>query len=159
MSEAQAARGASVERVSVPRLDMEAAMRASTDVVLMPRARTDDGRGIYGEATIFLVKELRAEGIEASFLDPSEGRLFDVKKSAIATALVTVVLGVVSSAAWEAVRSLLIREHPEDSPMEITYTDLSPTGTGSSWTVRGEGKDVLEAIDKLIEGREDTEGP
>lgn len=139
----------SVEHAELPLADIERARGSAASVVILPRHRTDDGRGIYGEATVFLAKELRAEGVDVTYLDPSEDRLFEVKKSALTEALVTIALGITSTAGWEAMKALLRRNRADDSAMEITYTELASSGHGQAWTVRGQGKDVIEAIDKL----------
>lgn len=138
-----------VEAVELPAQDVERARDAAHAVVVLPRSRADDGRGVYGEATLFLVKELRAEGIDADYLDPTEDRLFEVKKSALVAALVTIALGIASAGAWDAIKALLRREGADRSEMEVTYTDLRPDGTGRTWRVRGHGEDVIRAIDKL----------
>lgn len=51
-----------------------------------------------------MVKRLRAAGVEAEFLDPADQQTFEVKKSVEALVL-AVVLGVVSSAAWEGIKA------------------------------------------------------
>jgi hypothetical protein len=52
-----------------------------TSMVIVPGQRTDDDRGVCGEATLFLAKELRAEGVDVAYLDSSDSRLFKVKTS------------------------------------------------------------------------------
>ena len=137
-----------IEAVELPSEDLERAREAGSAVVILPRRRADDGRGVYGEATLFLVKELRANGIDAEYLDSGE-RLFEVKKSALVAAVATIALGIASAGAWDAIKALLRREVSDRSQMEITYTDLRPNGTGRTWTVRGRGEEVITAIDKL----------
>jgi hypothetical protein len=52
-----------------------------TFMVIVPGQRTDDDHGVYGEATLFLAKERRAEGVDVAYLDSSDSRLFEVKTS------------------------------------------------------------------------------
>ena len=87
-----------VERDKLNQFEREAAIKTGAPVVIMPHSRTDDGRGIYSQSAVFLAKELRAQGIAAEYSDNSDMRVFEVKKSALAEALVTISLGVVSSA-------------------------------------------------------------
>ena len=137
-----------IERGDLPELDIQRALAVDASVVILPLSRSEDGRGIYGEATLFLTKELRLAGRwRPSSWTPRKWRLFEVKKSALAAAPVTISLGIVSAAGWDAVKALLRREHASDSPMEITYTDLTPERGGRTWTVRGSSEHVIEAID------------
>lgn len=138
-----------VEAVELQADELARARSLGNSVVILPRRRADDGRGVYGEATVFLAKDLRAQGVDVAYLDPSNERLFEVKKSAIMAAFVTIVLGIGSAAGWDGIKALLKREHADDKPLEVAYTDLASDGTGKSWTVRGSGKDVIEAIDRL----------
>jgi hypothetical protein len=142
---------ATVEETELPTGQIELARAIGSEVVILPRRRADDGQGVYGEATLFLAKELRAEGVNVAYLDEPKDRLFEVKKSAVIAAFVTIVLGVGSTAAWDGIKALFKRNQLDDKQMEITYTDLSLDGSGKTWTVRGCGEDVLNAIDKLRE--------
>lgn len=138
----------SIERAELPVEELQAALAVGASIVIMPHARTEDGRGVYGESTLFLVKELRAQCLDAKFADESERRVFEVKKSALADGVVTIVLGLASAGLWEVVKIYILGWF-EDKKMEMTYTDLSADGREESWTVRGQGKDVLAAIDKI----------
>jgi hypothetical protein len=138
-----------VEAVELPADELARARALGNSIVILPRRRADDGRGVYGEATVFLAKDLRAQRVDVAYLDPSEARLFEVKKSAILAVFVTIVLGISSAAGWDGIKALLKRERADDTPMEVTYADLAADGSGKSWRVRGSGKDVIEAIDRL----------
>lgn len=138
-----------VEAAELPADDIRRARALGKSVVILPRRRADDGRGVYGEATVFLAKDLRAEGVDVAYLDASEDRLFEVKKSALGDAFITIVLGIVGNAGWAGIRALIKREHDGTKPLEVTYTDLAPDGSAKSWTVRGPGSEVVEVIDRL----------
>jgi hypothetical protein len=126
---------------------LEAAM------VIMPRRWTDDGRGVYGEATLFLAKELRAEAIDVEYLEPSADRLFEVKKSTLLTALASIGIGigsgVGSNAAWAGIKRLLSRDTDDDREIEISYVDLSESGDCTQYTIRGPVREVIEAVEEL----------
>jgi hypothetical protein len=129
--------------------DWSDARAAGTDVVVLPARRDDDGRGVYGESTVFLVKELRAAGVSASYADPSDRRVFEVKKSALGTALVSVALGLVSNAGWDGVKAWLRREQPDGQRLEVSFADLSADGARTMWTVKGPAEETLAAVDRL----------
>lgn len=129
--------------------DWSDARAAGTDSVVLPARRDDDGRGVYGEATVFLVKELRAAGVSASYADPSDRRVFEVKKSALGTALVAVALGLVSNAGWDGVKAWLRREQPDGQRLEVSFADLSADGARTMWTVKGPAEETLAAVDRL----------
>ncbi len=138
----------SVERTELPKEELEAAFAVGASIVIMPHARTEDGRGIYGESTLSLVKDLRAQRLDAKYADEPERRVFEVKKGVLADGFVTIVLGIASAGAWDAFK-IYILGWLDDKKMEITYTDLSADGREESWTIRGQGRDVLAAIDKI----------
>jgi hypothetical protein len=110
-----------------------------------------DSRGIYGESTLFLGKELRAGGLEADYLDEAGKRLFEAKKGLIVEGLLTVSLGVVSAAAWDGIKALLRRATPDKATLDVTYVDLSPEGRCRTWNVRGDRDGTLDAIDRLLD--------
>jgi hypothetical protein len=124
-----------------------------TSMVILPRQCTGDGRGVYGEATLFLAKELRAEGVDVAYLDSSDSRLFEVKKSAVLTALDAIAIGVTSgvgtNAAWAGFKRLFHRREDSEHQIEISYVDLSEPGDRTQYTVRGRTRDVLDAIDEI----------
>jgi len=142
---------ATVEETDLPAGQFELARAIGSEVVILPGRRADDGQGVYSEATLFLAKELRAEGVNVAYLDEPKDRFFEVKKSALLDAFVTIVLGVGSAAAWDGIKALFKKNSLDDKQMEMTYADLSPNGSGKTWTVRGSGEDVLNAIDELRE--------
>jgi hypothetical protein len=56
----------SVSSALLPSDILARAKGLGSDIVVMPRRWTDDERAVYGESTLFLVKELRAEGLSAA---------------------------------------------------------------------------------------------
>lgn len=81
--------------------------------------------------------------------DDTSTRVFEVRKSAAVDIALTFVVGVASTAAWDAIKFLVGKLKGDGRMMEITYADLTPDGGRRQWTVKGEGHDVIEAIDRL----------
>jgi hypothetical protein len=131
---------------------LDRARSESASVVVMP-IRQVDGRAVYSQKSLLLVKRLRVAGIDARFLDPPEERTFEVKNSAFAL-LGTLVLGISSSAAWDAIKALF--RHEPEKKLAITYVDLQDEdgNRGTAWKVEGDSDAVLQAIDKLRRGDE-----
>jgi hypothetical protein len=143
--------GAEVERIAI---DPEMANRARTvdgSIVLMP-VRYIEGRAVYAQSLITMVKRLRAAGLDAAFLDPPEQRTFEVRKGALETAIITVALGMASSAAWDALKAFFRAHAP--GRLSVTYVDLEDEAgqRGTAWKVDGDRDAVLAAIDKLRHG-------
>ena len=122
--------------------------KATTGIVVLP-LRNAEGKAIYSEPSVTLVKELRAGGVEASYLDPSGERAFEVKKSDLADLVLQVVVGIASNASWEGLKALLRRKPNER--LSVTYLELDDGAgrKGVAWRVDGDTESVLEAIDAL----------
>ena len=146
----------SVSGAPLPSDILARAKGLGSDIVVMPRRWADDGRAVYGESTLLLVKELRAEGLSAAFLDSGEDRVFEVKKSALLTGLAAIGIGigggVGTNATWAALKRLLHR-HASDGDdsrkVEVTFVDLSEDGDGTQYTVRGPVRDVVDTVELL----------
>jgi hypothetical protein len=95
--------GANIIEVRVPPDRVARAREAGSSVVVMPRDE-HDGLAVYTEPSVLLVKQLRAFGIDADFLDPPNQRVFDVKKSNFAATALAFVIGIGSDAAWDSAR-------------------------------------------------------
>jgi len=63
------------------------ARAVAVPLVVLPD-RHVNGRGVYTQTSVLLVKQLRGAGLRAEFLDPPESRTFEVKKGAFTTAIV-----------------------------------------------------------------------
>ncbi len=126
---------------------LERAHAADGAIVVLP-LREVGGTGIYPQSTLTLVKRLRSAGVSAVYLHAPEHRRFEVKKSAVLDAGVTLLLGVASSAAWDAIKALAKRGR--SSRLEVTYLDLETAEMrGTAWRVAGETEAVLQAIDSM----------
>ncbi|HEV7938542.1 MAG TPA: hypothetical protein VGP18_11030 [Solirubrobacteraceae bacterium] len=126
---------------------LERAHAADAAIVVLP-LREVGGTGIYPQSTLTLVKRLRSAGGSAVYLHDPEHRRFEVKKSAVLDAGATVLLGVASSAAWDAIKALAKRG--KSSRIEVTYLDLETAEMrGTAWRVAGKTEAVLQAIDSM----------
>ena len=146
---------AEIQRIVI---DAEMANRAMTvdgSIVLMP-VRYVEGRAVYEQSLITMVKRLRAAGLDATFLDPPEQRTFEVRKGALESVIITVTLGVVSSAAWDALKAFFKAHTP--GRLSVTYVDLEDDAgqRGTAWKVDGDRDAVLEVIDKLRRGEKEA---
>lgn len=122
---------------------------ALTEIVVLPRS-IDGIVGVYSQGSLFLVKELRAAGINAAFLDESEHRRFEVKKGDLTNLVVTFVLGIASTGAWEALKVMWGAKFAKEHPLDVTFvrTDRLDVST-TAWRVVGSTGDVLAAMDRL----------
>lgn len=127
---------------------------SDVDLVILPVGRDEEGRGLYPADTVFLGKNLRAAGYRVAYADPPGRRLFEVRKSAVATAVASVALGLLTNAAWDGAKWLvgwIRRSRSGDNPreLEIQITDARPDSSSTTWTVRGEPMAVTSAIERL----------
>ena len=144
--------GAVVTEVPVPSSLMEESAAGQGDVLVLPVRVDANGNGVYPEETLFLVKRLAAAGASASYLHGPEQRLFEGRKGVIADAVATLILGIVSTAAWDGVKLLLGRR--SKGKLRVTFGQVERGDAGSArwWQVDGDGTEVIEAIDKLLAG-------
>jgi hypothetical protein len=127
---------------------------SDVDLVILPVGRDEEGRGLYPAETVFLGKKLRAAGYQVAYADPPGRRLFEVRKSAVAMAVASVALGLLTNAAWDGAKWLvgwISRSRSGGNPreLEIQITDARPDSSSTTWTVRGEPTAVTSAIERL----------
>jgi hypothetical protein len=130
---------------------------AAGHVVVAPLRRLDNGVGVYSSATVVLVKELRADGLNASFLDPPERRTFEVRKSAVAD-VVTLSLSVggslMTNTVWFYVERLLTRTRhggsdSSNTELEIIVVDPLAPPECNRLVLRGKPDVVLRAAAEI----------
>lgn len=128
----------------------EQVARVGADLVILPQRREPgSGRGIYAEDDLFLVKRLRREGINATYLDDVENRAFVSLNSAFGELANELAVGIVGAAAYDALRYLVARVTDRDAArISIEVTDASPDQPGQ-WTVSGKPSAVLDALEQL----------
>jgi len=142
--------------------DLSAAELAGLDttaghLVITPFKRLDNGKGVYSSSTMFIVKELRADGLTASFLDPPERRTFDVRKSAVAD-VVTLSLSVGGSLTTNLVWFYLVRllsrggqsvAASGETEIEVTVVDPLAPPESNRLVLRGKPDVVLRAASEI----------
>ncbi|MER6936673.1 hypothetical protein ABTX24_21535 [Nocardioides sp. NPDC127514] len=126
-----------------------------TDLVILPIRRLDDGVGVYPEDALFLVKDLRSAGYEASFLDDAGQRVFEVKKSLLGLALGSIALGIAGNAGWDGLKWLLHKlSRSGEVPLQITQFDRDDDPSEPrTWEINGSPVRVLAALDNLQSDR------
>lgn len=106
-------------------VDLPAAAELGADVVVLPRRRTGGGSGEYDSQSIELVKALREAGLRVEFLDTSESRTFEVKKSADAVDIViNLATSLVGTGIWEGCKAIIERFRQAHSRAEIRVYEL-----------------------------------
>ncbi len=123
------------------------AAEADHEIVVLPD-RYVDGKGVYPQSTVMVVKELRQLGVDAVFLDPPERRTFEMKKSAVAALAIAFGISLGASAAWDGIKALFRTK--QGPPLSVTFTELNAgDASGKAWKVEGDADAVLQAIEKL----------
>ena len=118
------------------------------DLVVLPlRVDERSGRAVYAENTLFLVKRLRAEGVRAAYLDDPDDRVFVSENSAVLTAVGSLALGIVGSAAYDGLKALVQRLWRKDSDISLTIIDATET-TPAEWIATGSRSDVINTIEE-----------
>lgn len=151
MAEAAAA----LRIATVDESDRSHARNTGHDVVFLPMRRTEDGLGIYDQSLLFAVKELRAQGVDAAYLDTPETRRFEIRKSAALHAVLTIASstgsGLLTATVLAGVARVLRRrgdERVKDTPLEVRVFDTSGLSS-REYVIRGTSDAVLAAVDRL----------
>ena len=142
-----------ITSVQIPSETVTSAVNLSSSLIILPISHTEDGKGVYGQSTVFLVKELKSEGIDAAYLDSSEFRLFDVKKGQhqiVFEMAFALMRDMAVDSIWAAIKVYLLKSLPPRQPMNITYSKISNDGASESWNVAGPIEGTLRAVDKFL---------
>ena len=142
---------ASLRNATVDESDRTHARDTGHDVVILPTRRTENGLGVYDQSLVFAVKELRAHGVDAAYLDRPETRRFEILESAALHAVLTVASNTSSGLLTAAILAgvgRVLRPRGDDSPLEVRVVDTSGLSS-REYVIRGSADDVLAAIDKL----------
>ncbi|MGC2206910.1 MAG: hypothetical protein WA724_03535 [Candidatus Dormiibacterota bacterium] len=126
-------------------------------LVVLP-ARIVDGHPIYSSASGHLVKALRANGIDAEFLDPPGDRAFELKKSAEVVTASAYVLGIASNASWDLIKRVFGARSERRISVTWFALDEEPDQRSEAWKVEGETSAVLKAIEWL-RAQQDSKSP
>lgn len=136
-----------LQPVELPTEVRALAIRSDAGITVLP-LNVSNGQGVYSERSVMLVKQLRAVAADAVFAQPSDERLFEVKKS-VEAVVVALVIGIASNVSWDLMKQLL-RRWKEDR-LSVTYVELEEGNRrrGQAWRVEGDADDVIRAIDRL----------
>jgi hypothetical protein len=118
-----------------------------TDVVVLPREVLKDGRGLYDDSVITLVKEFRLTGVTAGFAHDPDARAWFGEKS-FTGEFVDLAIGIASNAGWTALWWLL-RRRPPSSTLRVRVArrrEVASTVAWECYEVEGRAADVAQAL-------------
>jgi hypothetical protein len=120
------------------------------DVVVLPREVDDQGRGLYDDSVITIVKEFRALDVEADYLHGPEERSW-IGERGLPPQVINLVVFIASKAGWSALCRLLGGKHPKHN-VRVRVGRVRRTQSEFSWDwyrIEGPGKEVAEALAAL----------
>jgi hypothetical protein len=118
------------------------------DILVFPR-QISDGRGLYDDSVVTLVKELREAGATAAYQHDRESREWIGEKAVPAVALM-IVVGIATNAGWEALRAVF-RRHKSDR-VHVKAARCTQTSAGTRWEwfeAEGTGDELATALEAL----------
>jgi hypothetical protein len=128
------------------------AVETGADIVILPeRVEEQTGKGVYGQDTLFLVKRLRREGINADYLDASPDRCFVTQRSALLVLAGTIGIGIVTNAAWDGIKMVVALARGKgkgERTLTVNVTDASDTKPAEVSLI-GSPTQVIEALEQL----------
>jgi len=143
---------AQVRKVEAP---LAAPAKLGADLVVLPRETADDGRGLYDDSVITIVKELKSLGADARYQHEKDERAWIGEESA-ATLALALIIGIASSAGWSALQALF-RGSFSTKRVRVRvgrYEKLADGTTKAEWyEVEGNGEDVADALTQLAAGK------
>jgi hypothetical protein len=137
-----------VRRISPPDIPPPSGIEA--DVVVLPREVDEDGRGLYHDSAITLVKEFTPMGVQARYAHNQDARLWYGEK-AFGPDVVQWAIGIASQAGWVALVWLLRRKH-NTTHVRLRVARCRQTAGETTWEwyeVEGSGAEVAEALSAL----------
>jgi hypothetical protein len=115
------------------------------DIVVLPREIADDGRGLYDESVITIVKEFRSLDVGADYLHGPDERSW-IGERAIPPLVIDLIVGITSNAGWSALCRLLGKKHPENQ-VQVRVGRIRGKQFSADWyKIEGPGKDVADVI-------------
>jgi len=117
-----------------------------TAVVLPDRVVA--GRGEYSYDAVTAVEELFAAGVTAEFAHPLDQCDWSDARGPVGDIVFSLIVGVASSAAWDAVRAMIGRRSGHVR-LKIGYR-RDPVGAQERWLeIEGDPKGVASALDRV----------
>jgi hypothetical protein len=138
------------------------------DIIVLPLEVDDEGRGLYDDSVLTIVKEFRiAGGVGARYQHPQDERTW-IGEKAVPTEVLNLIIGIGSNAGWAALCWLLRRRYAKDQ-VRVRVGRLKKTKSEVSWqwySVRGSGAAVSSALSAIerpqhelgSDGQEEAEG-
>jgi hypothetical protein len=120
------------------------------DVIVFPREVDPDGRGLYDDSVITIVKEFRIADISASYQHEQDSRSW-IGEKAVPTAALDLLIGIASNAGWSALCWILRRQY-KSSRVRVRVGRFRKTSTETAWEwyeVEGPGSGVAEALEAI----------
>lgn len=143
---------AQVRKIEAP---LAAPAELGADLLVLPRETDDDGRGLYDDSAITIVKELKSLGADARYQHEKEERAWIGEESAAILAL-TLIIGIAGNAGWSALQALF-RGSFSTKRVRVRvgrYEKLADGATKAEWyEVEGTGEDVADALAQLASGK------
>jgi hypothetical protein len=137
------------------------------DVVILPREVAEDGRGLYDESVLTIVKEFRADGVRARYQHGPSSRTW-IGERGISTEVTALLIGIASNAGWAALCRLLRRNHGPDH-VRVRVGRFRKTKSEMTWEwyrVEGPGAAVANVLatiepaeEGVAQGAEEQEAP
>jgi len=123
------------------------------DVVILP-FKIDEGNGLYPGRLVHWAKDLRAEGLDAAYLDDPDHRRWNVLMGDLPSELaIGIGIGIAGNAAWAALVAAFRRVVPAKSQVAARVVRERRSGTGRvdrSWfEYKGDVEGFLEALPQI----------
>jgi hypothetical protein len=118
-----------------------------TDLIVLPREIAPDGRAVYDDSVLTIVKEFRAAGVAASYQHDRDSRTWIGEKS-VTLVVLDLIIGIASNAGWSALCSFMRGRHDADH-VRVQVGRVRKTASGTSWEwyrVEGPGASVAAAL-------------
>lgn len=120
----------------------EVALLETGDVVLYPED-VHDGRGVYPLAVAAVADELESDGLDVRTMHDEEQTEYYADREGVVLAII---IGIVSSAAWDGIKRILARRQGKQVKVTIGYRELGKV----KWVcAEGEAADVAEMLNRL----------
>lgn len=128
--------------------------KLEADLVVLPREVAEDGRGLYDDSVITIVKELKSLGADARYQHEKSERAWIGEESAAKIAL-DLIIGIASGAGWSGLQALF-RGSFSTRRVRVRvgrYEQLADGSTKSEWyEIDGRGAEVSEMLRELERG-------
>lgn len=128
--------------------------KLGADLVVLPREIADDGRGLYDDSVITIVKELKSLGADARYQHEKSDRAWIGEESAAKIAL-DLIIGIASGAGWSGLQALF-RGSFRTRRVRVRvgrYEQLADGSTKAEWyEIDGQGEEVSEMLHEIERG-------